>query len=283
MFRGGDTLLTPAQSNFVEKALGVPVLVRDLSWSLTDTKVLHVRAAGGDFIVKAAGPDSDHVAKEIAAHRSYTAPLVVLGQAGKLVAADRLLRVIVITHQPGSLVEGTSDVHNPEIYLQAGSILRVLHSQHARLDHQYEHRETERTREWLRRPHRIDPDLEREAERLLGIYKARPLTVVPTHGDWQPRNWLSHQGQVRVIDFGRFAFRPPATDLCRIAVQQWQQWPGLEAAFLAGYQADPREETTWRIFLLREAVGTAVWAFSVGDYEFEARGLRMLADAIARF
>ena len=30
-----------------------------------------------------------------------------------------------------------------------------------------------------------------------------------------------------------------------------------------------------------EAVGTAAWAFQVGDEPFEAQGLRMLTDALA--
>ncbi|MBS9376660.1 hypothetical protein GON09_005681 [Rhodococcus sp. B50] len=34
---------------------------------------------------------------------------------------------------------------------------------------------------------------------------------------------------------------------------------------------------------LREAIGTAVWAYQVGDEPFENEGHRMLADALTLF
>lgn len=70
--------------------------------------------------------------------------------------------------------------------------------------------------------------------------------LVPTHGDWHPRNWLVDDGTVRVTD--------------------------LEVAFLDGYGRDPREPAPWRRTLVGEAVGTSVWAYGVGDHEFEAVG-----------
>lgn len=109
------------------------------------------------------------------------------------------------------------------------------------------------------------------------------MTVVPTHGDWQPRNWLIHGDRVLVIDFGRFAWRPTETDFTRLAAQQWRAAPGLEAAFFRGYGADTREQDPqrWRITMLREAIGTAAWAYQVGDYSFESQGHRMIAEALA--
>jgi hypothetical protein len=104
--------------------------------------------------------------------------------------------------------------------------------------------------------------------------------VVPTHGDWQPRNWLWHRGVVSVIDLGRADLRPALTDFSRLAVQQLRGEPSLEAAFLAGYGADPREPAAWRRELVREAIGTAVWAFQVGDEPFERQGHRMIAEAL---
>ena len=121
------------------------------------------------------------------------------------------------------------------------------------------------------------------AWRSTGHSRPQPATVVPTHGDWQPRNWLVHRGEIRAIDFGRFDFRPAATDLCRLAVQQWRGRPELEQAFLDGYGADPRSAPSWRIDLLQEAVGTAVWAFQVGDAAFEDQGHRMLREALQLF
>ena len=89
--------------------------------------------------------------------------------------------------------------------------------------------------------------------------------------------------ELRVIDFGRFAFRPAISDFCRLAVQQWHSRSELEAAFFEGYGSDPRESRLWNITVLREAVSTAAWAFQVGDHEFEKQGQRMLHDALANY
>ena len=105
--------------------------------------------------------------------------------------------------------------------------------------------------------------------------------LVPTHGDWQPRNWLVHDGVVSVIDLGRADLRPAMTDLTRLAAQDFRRDPRLEAAFLEGYGSDPREPSAWHRTRLREAVGTAVWAHQVGDEAFEAQGHRMIEDALA--
>ncbi|WP_235830713.1 phosphotransferase family protein [Arthrobacter cheniae] len=125
--------------------------------------------------------------------------------------------------------------------------------------------------------------VEAAARQILGSYQPAPVVVVPTHGDWQPRNWLRDGNWLQVIDFGRFDLRPAATDFCRLATQQWKEIPLLEEAFLNGYGPDPRNDRVWPIDLLREAVGTAVWAFVVGDTKFEAQGHRTLEEAIARF
>ncbi len=108
-----------------------------------------------------------------------------------------------------------------------------------------------------------------------------PATLVPTHGDWQPRNWLVHDGVVSIIDFGRAALRPALTDFARLAVQDFRRDPRLEAAFLDGYGADPREADAWYRTLVRAAIGTAAWAHQVGDESFEAQGHRMLAEVLA--
>lgn len=49
--------LTKEQSGSVVNCLGDPELLKDLSWDLATTKVLHVRSLGGDFVVKAAPPE----------------------------------------------------------------------------------------------------------------------------------------------------------------------------------------------------------------------------------
>ncbi|MDQ0664076.1 thiamine kinase-like enzyme [Arthrobacter ulcerisalmonis] len=275
--------LSAEQAELVAGWLGAPELVADLSWGLTDTKVLKVRAGGHMKIVKAAGPDNHHLHREITAYTSYTRPLAATGRAPGMLHSSRASNVLVLGYLEGNLVEGTPDELSMEVHHQAGQLLSMLHGQENRVDDRYEAHATAKALSWLDRRHRIDARLEQEARRRLLAYRPLPVRVVPTHGDWHPRNWVSHKGQLKAIDFGRFDFRPAASDFCRLSAQQWQKDPGLESVFLDGYGEDPRAPDLWRIGLLREAVGTAVWAFLVGDTAFESRGHRMLVQALQSF
>ena len=40
------------------------------------------------------------------------------------------------------------------------------------------------------------------------------------------------------------------------------------------------ESERWRMLLVREAIGTAIWASMVGDEKFEMEGHRMIADVL---
>ena len=64
-------------------------------------------------------------------------------------------------------------------------------------------------------------------------------------------------------------------------VQDFRRSPHLETAFLDGYGADPRETHAWHRTEVREAIGTAAWAYQVGVEAFEAQGHRMIAEALA--
>lgn len=275
--------LTARQSELVAAWCGEPELIEDLSWGLTDTTVLRIRSRGKDLIVKAGGPDNHHLGREIMAHTSFTGPLVESGRAATMLHASINEALLVAGYLPGVLVEGTPDEQNPETYLQAGRLLKAFHSQARTADSGWETRATAKALAWLDTYHRIDPRVESRARQCLADYRAAAAEMVPTHGDWQPRNWISNNGAISVIDFGRFDLRPAATDLCRLAVQQWQRDPALEAAFLRGYGADPRDGDAWPVYLLREAIGTAVWAHQVGDGAFETQGHRMLDQALSRF
>ena len=276
-------LLGEEQSTLAQEWLVRPRLIRDLSWGLVDTKVLHVQAPAGQVIIKAGAPVNHHLAREIAAHRAVVRPLVEERRAPRLLHADPGANILVTEYLEGVLVEGTPAEQAPDTYAQAGRLLKLLHSQETRTDGSYETRATSTALAWLDRDHRIEPDVEQDARRRLADCRPEPTALVPTHGDWQPRNWLVHRGEIRIIDFGRFAFRPAATDLCRLAVQQWRGRPDLEQAFLDGYGGDPRSALAWRIDLLREAIGTAVWAFQVGDEAFGNQGHRMLREALDRW
>ena len=130
---------------------------------------------------------------------------------------------------------GSEYVDVPSTYRQAGELLAVFHAQTTGTDDDYERRENEKALAWLSGPHRIAPDTVERLRAEIAAWPTPAATLVPTHGDWQPRNWLVHDGVVSVIDFGRAAMRPAMTDFARLAVQDFLRDLELEAAFLDGY------------------------------------------------
>lgn len=275
--------LDDRQREVVAAHLRDPELLADMSWELLHTRVLHVRAGGADYVIKAGGPGNHHIGREISAHRTAVAALREAGRCSRLVAADRDAGILITTYLPGRLAERTPAEHDPVVHAQAGAVLRLLHDAGTRTDPDLDAQLVGRALARLDERHRLS---EATADRVRGIltrHRPGPVAVVPTHGDWQPRNWLWDGELLCAIDFGRFDHRPAATDLVRLSAQQWRGRPDLEAAFLDGYGGDPREASSWPVLLLCEAVGTAVWAFQVGDEPFERQGHRMVADALALF
>jgi tRNA A-37 threonylcarbamoyl transferase component Bud32 len=254
------------------------------SWGLVGTTVLELSHKGQRFIAKAGDARDHHLARELRAHREWLAPWAATSaesaRSPELVYADGAAKLLVTRYLPGVLVEGTLAEHGPDIHRQAGSLLARLHAQLQNQDAGYEDRARNKSLAWLDRPHRIATDVENHLRVVLAGWPTPPAVLVPTHGDWQPRNWLVHDGRVSVIDFGRADLRPAMTDFARLAAQQWRNAPALEAAFIEGYGQDPREPEAWRRLRISEAIGTAVWAFEVGNTAFEHQGHRMIADAL---
>ncbi|WP_022917790.1 phosphotransferase [Ruania albidiflava] len=278
------TPLSPRQRELLAAWLPGALVQADLSWGLVGTTVLDVLAADGTrCIVKAGGPKDHHLEREIHAHLHWLSPWTATGHAPQLLHRDREAKLLVTRYLPGVLVQGHPAEDRADTYAQAGALLASFHGQHRSVDPGHEDAQNRRTLAWLAGEHRI-PDAETaRLQKLIASWPTPPATLVPTHGDWQPRNWLIDDGTVRVIDFGRAALREPMTDLARLAARQFRDRPDLEAAFFSGYGPDPREVHAWRRVQLREAVGTAVWAYQVGDEQFEAQGFRMLAEALAVF
>lgn len=272
--------LTHRQRELLDAWLPGHVVVADHSWGLVSTRVLEVEHGGRRFIVKAAADDDTHLPREVRAHREWLGPWTRIGRAPLLQHDDIAARILVTGCLPGVLVAGHDAQDDADTYRQAGALLALLHAQASTEDDTYESHERRRSLAFLDEPHRIAPDVEARLRDEIASWPTTATTVVPTHGDWQPRNWLVHDGVVSVIDFGRAALRPAATDLTRLVAQDFRRDPALETAFLTGYGGDPRDPQAWRRLRLREAIGTAVWAYRIGDGPFEAQGHRMIADAL---
>lgn len=280
--------LRPDQRLLVQRWLPGAHVVADLSWGLIDSTVLRVRTPGiaEDVIVKACGPGNHHFSRESDAYRHWVGPLRHLGAAPVLHHVDDDARVLVAEFLPGELVQGNDSEQQPQTYRQAGALLAAFHDQDRRIDTdlgiEFNTARKQRALRWLAGEHRIPSATVRRLRALLADHPTEAVRLVPTHGDYQPRNWMVHAGKLAVIDFGRAEWRPAQTDLARLAVQQFRTRGDLERAFIEGYGSDPRGPD-WRFILLTEAIATAAWAYSVGDEAFEAQGHRMIDDALALF
>jgi Phosphotransferase enzyme family len=273
--------LSARQRELLDQWLPGACIERNHSWGLVQTTVLEVTHAGARFIVKAGGDQDHHIAREIDAHRRWLHPWTSIGRAPALEHADVAAKLLVTRFQPGELVQGGRDAGNPDTYRQAGQLLALLHAQTAVTSDDYEQRANEKSLTWFDGPHRIAPHTVARLRAEIASWPEPAAVLVPTHGDWQPRNWLIHDGVVTIIDFGRMALRPALTDFGRLVVQEFRGRPGLEAAFLDGYGADPREPGAWHRSRVRDAIGTAAYAYQIGSGPFEAQGHRMIAEVLA--
>ncbi|MDN5765166.1 MAG: phosphotransferase [Humibacillus sp.] len=278
--------LSGEQQTILARWLPGSIVVHDHSWGLVETQVLEVVHSGCRYIVKAAGAGDGHLSREIEAHQKWLSPWTSIGRAPVLVHHDLAAGLLVTRYLPGTLVLDSPAADEPEVYRQAGELLDRMHNQPGAIDGDYEATANEKSLWWLRQPHRIDDETVERLRAEIGSWPTPPARLVPTHGDWQPRNWLVHHDEVRVIDLGRAALRPAMSDLTRLAAQEFRRDPRLEAAFLVGYVSDPRTNeadsaTAWFRTRVHEAIGTATWAHQVGDGSFEAQGHRMIAEALA--
>lgn len=273
-------MTTTRQQKLLGEWLPQAEVIKDLSWGLVGTTVLLLQHNTTRYIAKA-GDDADtNIARELRAHREWLTPWTSRGLAPQLAFADADAKLLVTHYLPGDLVEDTPHEHSPETYHQAGVLLAQLHEQFTTEDEDFEATENQKSLAWLAGPHRIAPDAATRLRDEITAWPTPPSTLVPTHGDWQPRNWLIHEGAVSVIDFGRAELRPAWADFGRLAAQQFRQDPALEAAFLNGYGTDPRNPASWRRNRIREAIGTTCWAYRVGSEAYEQQGHRMIAEVL---
>jgi Phosphotransferase enzyme family len=273
--------LSPQQQALLDQWLPSATVEKNHSWGLVATTVLEIAHAGSRIIVKAGDGEDHHIQRELHAHLNWLDPWTSRGRAPTLLHGSVDAKLLVTRYLPGELVLGSEHADEPSTYRQAGELLALLHAQTVVTDDDYESRENEKSLAWLSKPHRIAATTVERLQAEIAAWPTPPATLVPTHGDWQPRNWLIHDDVVSVIDFGRAAMRPPFTDFARLAVQDFHRDPTLETAFLDGYGTDPRETAAWYRNQVREAIGTAAWAYRVRDEPFEAQGHRMLADALS--
>ena len=259
----------------------------DHSWPYGIT-VLEFTHAGRRLLLKAS-PDRRHLDRESRAHRDWLQPLA--SDAPQILGYDAEAGLLVKTFIDGEMACGTANEYDPLVFEQAGGLLGRLHRGRApRMDGHYEQSILSTTRAWLARAPGLAPsDQLLRVQGWLDVFVPTPVELVPTHGDYHPRNWVIRpDGRVAVIDFGRAQLRPWYTDLVRMEHHDFVRTPQLREAFLRGYHRQepaPRDETVdagRRLDELMQSLGTIVWAHQMGDRTFEEQGRNMLSRAVER-
>lgn len=156
-------------------------MVKDYSWPLQDTSVLHVSTPdGAGFIVKAS-TTSHHIRREIAA----LAPGLPgpHGTTPVLRQASVEAGILVTEFLPGTPVEGSAAEYRSETYRQAGALLARLHRP-AGTSADYTRKIAYQTQLLIRSAEGLLAAglRARAAEELAGIITA-PVELVATHGD----------------------------------------------------------------------------------------------------
>lgn len=274
-------MLTDIQTDIISTWIGPFQVVNNMSWGLVDSTVLKVRAGHDDYVVKTAGPDNNHIGREITAYQSVLPELA--GHVPDFIGADREHRLLVTRFLPGHLAETTGQDRSPQVMERAGHILSLLHSTDSGVDTTLDRNLTKAALKWLRKDHQIPAHQADKAAEILRAYEPVPVSTVACHGDYSGRNWIVNGTDVSIIDFGRFGHRPAYSDFLRMHYRYWIDEPTLKDAFFAGYGDiyDVLETEQWAISFLREAISTAAWAHQVGDATFEKEGLSLIGPALA--
>lgn len=217
-----ESELTAEQVRLLDAWYPQREMVANLSWGLVGSHVLQIVADSQHVIVKAADAKDFHLPREIRAHREWLTPWTAIGRAPDLLHADESARIIATRYLPGHLVQGSDAEYRADTYRQAGVLLALLHAQFSAVDAEYTQVQRDETLRTLDKPHRLSADTARRTRELVEQWPDVPVLLVPTHGDWQPRNWLDDNGTVTAIDFGRAALRPALTDFVRLASRQFR-------------------------------------------------------------
>lgn len=106
------------------------------------------------------------------------------------------------------------------------------------------------------------------------------LTIVPTHCDYSPRNWIVCEGDagLGIIDWERSRPGYWVEDFQRMVQDHWLHEPHLRDAFFTGYGREPSELEWYQVnqVVLINAVGGVPWSISHGDLEFEQVNRRVI-------
>jgi len=202
------------------------------------TTILQAATRHGHVIVKThRGPDRHR--QEIHAYQQWTPTLGA--RTPRLIATCDNPPAIVITAIAGTpLAKLQLDrTEEQKAHRQAGELLRDLHAAAPpRSQPDMTRWLAQRGADWLRLAEPILPANQRTVieHHLRALADLGPITAVPCHLDYAPRNLLwTADHTTCVIDFEHARYDLAARDLVRMARHVWTGRPELEEAFLDGY------------------------------------------------
>jgi hypothetical protein len=251
-------------------------VLADHSWEHGESRVLLIRAAGGDVVAKWSRREHNHELEL----RAYQQFVPALGDcAPRLLQHDDDLRLLVLTRIPGA-PPSSDDIADPETHRRAGALFRRLHEcAPARTDPGYAGRLLAEFDGWVARGRLTGREICAARELVAGVADVS-VPLVPTHYDGTPRNWLIDKGTVRLIDFEWVDWNPWCNDLVKLRRWPWRDNSELGRAFLAGY-GKTLDEPHSRILPALEmlsAVFVITWSHEHGMAEHEQSGWNALAD-----
>lgn len=255
-------------------------VVADRSWvDLGLSVVLEVVTADGTPVIVKSHNDQFRNALEAAAYRKWV--LAIADRAPALVAADSAEQVLVLTKLDGD----SPAAHLPApVYADAGAVLRRFHeSDEEVIDAGWAAQRVDNLHAWIERmpDGLIDiDDVEWVKKQAAVLLELPPPTLVPCHGDFQPRNWLiGRDGRVLVFDFEKARHDWWIHDIQRMWWKEWRDRPDVRDAFLGGYGRDlnETEQAGLRANSARGHLVQIAWATEHGDLAFAEEGRSYLA------
>ncbi|MGW2658534.1 phosphotransferase [Streptomyces sp. NPDC001478] len=288
---------------FSERAVGRITTWTDVSWAREESRVWRARGAeGGTWYVKIHQSDRFH-RREVTALRGWVPGIGAA--APRLVAADALLRAVVLTAVGGRSLHGAA--YTPEqqrhIFQRIGQLAATIHTSappHPATIHTSAppHPATIHTsapphpaayalplgkvERHLNgaRPHLTAGDVE-FVRTTVEVAAGLPAPdVVPTHGDFHLRNlrWDEAADVLYVIDFERSEEGPAIRDFVRLS-DAWHGRPDLLDAVTEGYGRvfTPDEAAHLTVLSALDAVSGISYGAAHDDPELIERGRRTLA------
>ncbi|WP_234353232.1 phosphotransferase [Streptomyces ardesiacus] len=266
---------------FAEHAVGRITGWTDVSWAREESRVWRACGAeGGEWYVKIHQNQRFHQ-REVAALRGW-AP--ALGAAApRLVAADHVLRSVVLTAVGGQSLHGA--VHPPaeqrRIFHRIGQLAAAIHTSAPPRPAEGTLPLGKLERHLNGARHHLAPGDEAFIHVTAQLAVALPaLEAVPTHGDFQLRNlrWDEPADTLYVIDFERSESGPAVRDFVRLS-DAWDGRPDLFQAVMDGYGRPftPEEEAQLTVLSVLDAVSGISYGVVHSDPELVERGRRTLA------